>query len=115
MGGWGGEGGGKGYIHKFCSGKFKQLFTVWKHQSLLLQLIGYKYFYCMESLQLQVSIFCRETQNCKLHHNSNLILSVLNHYFAWTKTLHFNKYYSNYLSQSFCGTALVHITSFVTK
>ena len=46
-------------------------------------LITTKYFYCMETMWLQLC--------CKSHHNFNLILSVLNNYFIWSEHYFFKK------------------------
>ena len=47
---------------------------------------------------LQLRNFIIESESCKSY-NFNLIIGVLNNYFFWSKTLPFNKYYSNYLPQ----------------
>ena len=58
----------------------------------------------MEQSPLATAHICWQLE--KSYHNFNFILSALNN-FSWSKTLLFNKYYSDYLPQFLVQTTLV--------
>ena len=78
---------------------FNLIVNLWKYIFFCYnKLVITKYFLCMETLWLQLSSFAIWKPKVVNLTTFNLI-SGINNFLAWSKTLILNKYYSNYLPQ----------------